>query len=117
MLNIKIDIFKIAIVCTVALMNLDERLLKVNQKSKHYVVSKITKITSYKKILNKHVDYETCSCRSVRFLGMLFCDDITIFWDDNLLLFTFLAGKLRKKLFWTNQKFVYLLSSKNFVPK
>ena len=30
--------------------------------------------------------------------------DITKFWDKNLLLFTFITGKLRKHLFWTNKK-------------
>ena len=50
----------------------------------------------------------TCSCRPVRYFGTLFLDDITIFWDENLLLFTFLTGKLRKNLFCTNNKFVYL---------
>ena len=37
----------------------------------------------------------------------LFPDDIKISWDENLLLFTFLAGIMRKNLFWTNKKFVY----------
>ena len=35
--------------------------------------------------------YKTFSCHSV------FWDDITKFWDENLLIFTFLTGKLRKK--------------------
>ena len=43
-------------------------------------------------------------------LGRHFGDDIAIFCDENLLSFTFLTGKLRKYLFWTNKKFVYLLS-------
>ena len=30
-------------------------------------------------------------------------------WDENLLLFAFLSGKLRKPLFWTHKKFVYYL--------
>ena len=46
--------------------------------------------------------YKTCSCRPVRYFGTLFLDDITKFWDENLLLFTFLIGKLRKNLLWTN---------------
>ena len=46
----------------------------------------------------------------------LFWDDITKFLDENLLLFTFLTGKLWKNLFWTNKKFVYLLSLQIFVP-
>ena len=37
--------------------------------------------------------------------------------DENLLLFTFLTGKLRKNLFWTNKKFVYLNITTNFRPK
>ena len=48
----------------------------------------------------------------------LFMSSCTVFWDnttklcdENLLLFTFLTGKLRKNLFWTNKK-----SSKNIVP-
>jgi hypothetical protein len=40
---------------------------------------------------------ETCSFCPVRYFGTLFLDDITKFWDENLLLFTFLTGKLRKK--------------------
>ena len=49
----------------------------------------------------------------------LFWDDSIKIWDENLLLFTFLTGKLTKNLFWTNKKFVYLLSflSQNIVPK
>ena len=39
----------------------------------------------------------TCSCCPVRYFGTLFWDDITKFWDENLLSFTFLTGKLRKK--------------------
>ena len=45
-------------------------------------------------------------------------------WDENLLLFAFLSGKLRKPLFWTHKKFVYYLlyyhnkfSSKSNVQK
>ena len=63
---------------------------------------------------------ETCSCRPVRYFGTLFWDDITKFWDENLLLFTFLTGKLRKNLFWTNKKFVsqnIVISSQNNVRK
>ena len=41
----------------------------------------------------------------------------TLFWDENLLLFTFLTGKLRKSLFWANKKSVHLLSQQIFVPK
>ena len=33
--------------------------------------------------------FETCSCRPVYYFGTLFWDDITKFWDENLLLFTF----------------------------
>ena len=51
---------------------------------------------------------KTCSCRPVHYFGMLFWDDLTIFWDENLLFFTFLGGKLRKNLFWINRKFVYV---------
>ena len=55
----------------------------------------------YSKVSNKQ---ETFSCRPVRYFGTLFWDDFTKFWDENLLLFTFLTGKLRKKnLFWTNK--------------
>ena len=40
------------------------------------------------------------------------------FWDETLLLFTFLTGKLRKNLFWTNKKFVYTgIIITNFCPK
>ena len=46
----------------------------------------------------------------------LFMSSCTLFWDENLSLFTFLTGKLRKTLFWTNKKFVYLLYQ-IFVPK
>ena len=60
---------------------------------------------------------ETCSCRPVHYFGTLFWDDITKFWDDNSLSFTFLTGKLRKHLFWTNNKFVYLNITTNFHPK
>ena len=53
---------------------------------------------------------ETCSCRPVRYFGTLFWNDIMRIWNENLLLFTFLTGQLRKNLFWTNKIFVYLLS-------
>ena len=33
----------------------------------------------------------------------LFWDDSIKIWDENLLLFTFLTGKLSKNLFWTNK--------------
>ena len=45
---------------------------------------------------------------------MLFWDDITIFWDENLVLFAFSTGRLGKNLFWTNKKFVYLNIITNF---
>jgi len=41
---------------------------------------------------------------------MLFWEEITIFWDENLLRF---LTEEKKKLFWTNEKFVYLI----FIPK
>ena len=63
---------------------------------------------------SKKIDKKTFSCRPVRYFGTLFWDDITKFWDENLLLFTFLTGKLRKNLFWTNKKFVYLNIITNF---
>ena len=53
----------------------------------------------------------------VPYFGTLNWTDITKIWDEKLLLFTFLTGKLRKILFWTNKKFVYLLSQQIFVPK
>ena len=43
----------------------------------------------------------------------LIWDDVTKIWDENLL-FTFLTGKLRKNLFWTKKKFVYLNIITNF---
>ena len=47
------------------------------------------------KILNKHVDnMKLVHVVLYVFFGMLFGDDITIFWDENLLLFTFLSGKV-----------------------
>ena len=54
---------------------------------------------------------------SRRYFGTLFWDEITKFWDENLLLFTDLIEKLRKNLFWTNKKFVYLNIITNFCPK
>ena len=36
---------------------------------------------------------------------MLFWDDITIIWDENIVYFF----NWEKKLFWTNKKFVYLI--------
>ena len=60
--------------------------------------------------------FETCSCRPVCYFETLFWDDITKFRDENLL-FTFLTGKLRKKLFCNNKKFVYLSIISNFCPK
>ena len=45
---------------------------------------------------NMSLSQETCSCRPVHYFGTLLWDDIMIFWDENLLLFTFLTGKLRK---------------------
>ena len=95
--------------------------------SAHLTVSRIKKLRIYKKrgeteffilfiLCTVNVNNNT---QLLRFLMskellmlscMLFWDDIMIFWDENLLLFTFLTGKLRKNLFWTNKKFVYLLS-------
>ena len=46
----------------------------------------------------------------------LFWDDITKFWDENFLSFTFLTGKLRKSLLWTNKNLVYLNIKTNFRP-
>ena len=63
------------------------------------------------------ISQQTCSCRTVCYFVTLFWDDITKFWDENLLLFTFSTGKLRKNLFWTNKKFVYLNIITNFHPK
>ena len=54
---------------------------------------------------------------SRRYFGTLFWDEITKFWDENLLLFTDLIEKLRKNLFWTNKKFVYLNIITNLRPK
>ena len=54
-------------------------------------------------------NFGNCSCRPVRYFGIFFQDDITKFWDENLLLFTFSTGKLRKNLFWNNKKFVLCL--------
>ena len=59
----------------------------------------------------------TCSCLPECYFGTLFWDDITKFWDENLLLFTFLTGKPRKNLFWTNKKCIYLNIITNFCPK
>ena len=58
---------------------------------------------------------KTCSCCCGRYFGMLFWDNITILRDENLLLFTFFTGKLRKNLFWTNKKFVPKFH--NIIPK
>ena len=55
---------------------------------------------------------ETCSCT-------IFWDDIPIIWNENIVCFL----NEKKKLFWTNKKFVYLIfinvmiSSKNNVQK
>ena len=56
-------------------------------------------------------------CCPVRYFWTLFWDDITKIWEENLLIFTFLSEKLRKNLFWTNKKFVYLNIITNFCPK
>ena len=40
---------------------------------------------------------KTCLCHPLHYFGTLFWDDITIFWDDNLLLFTFLNWQTEKK--------------------
>ena len=50
-------------------------------------------------------------------ISYVILDDVMKIWDDNLLLFTFLTRKLRKNLFWTNKKFVYLNIITNFCPK
>ena len=49
----------------------------------------------------------------------LFWDDITKFWDENLLLFTFLTSKLRNICYGPirTKKFVYLNIITNFRPK
>ena len=70
--------------------------------------------------LIKIAPYNLFHVRLGRNFGTLFWDDITKFWDENLLLFTFLTRKLRKSLLWTNKKFVYLNIITNFcniIPK
>ena len=42
---------------------------------------------------------KTCSCYLVRYFWTLFWVDITKILDENLSIFTFLIGKLRKNLF------------------
>ena len=39
------------------------------------------------------------SCRPVRYFGMLIWDDITLFWDENVILFTFLTGNWEETWF------------------
>ena len=41
----------------------------------------------------------------VRYFRTLFCDDITIIWEENIVYFF----NWEKNLFWTNKKFVYLI--------
>ena len=41
--------------------------------------------------------HKTFSCRPVCYFGTLFWDDIILFWDENLLLFTFFKGQPEKK--------------------
>ena len=60
---------------------------------------------------------KTCSFRLVQYFGTLFWDDITIFWDENLLLFTFLTGKLRKKPVFDQQEVCVPVILTNFCPK
>ena len=43
---------------------------------------------------------ETCSCRPIHYFGTLFWDDITKFWDENSLLFTFVNWQTEKKSVW-----------------
>ena len=54
--------------------------------------------------------HKACSCPLLWYFGTLFFDDITIFWDENLLWFW---TEKKENLFWTNTKFVYL----TFFPK
>ena len=53
--------------------------------------------------------YKTCSCGPVRYFGTLFWDDITIFWDEHLLLLRF--GPIRSLFNYHHNK----LSSQNIV--
>ena len=53
---------------------------------------------------------ETCSCPLLLYFGTLLWDDITIFWDENLLWFW---TEKKENLFWTNMNFVYL----TLIPK
>ena len=46
----------------------------------------------------QHYLHAFCSCGPVCYLGTLFWDDITKFWDENLILLTFLTRKLRRNL-------------------
>ena len=51
-------------------------------------------------------NHKIFSCRLVRYFGTLFWDELPYFGTKNLLLFTFLTGKLRRNQFLTNKKFV-----------
>jgi hypothetical protein len=60
--------------------------------------------------------YKTCSCRPVRYFGTLFWDDITIFWDEHLLLLRF--GPIRSLFNYHHNKLssqTIVISSKNKV--
>ena len=61
-------------------------------------------VAEYKKRA-KDVSLQTFSCPFVRYFCMLFWDDITIIWDENIVYFF----NCEKNLFWTNNKFVYLI--------
>ena len=63
--------------------------LRHTYKNNHFAFIEIGKT------ITKDLVYKTFSCRPVPYFGKIY---ITIFWDENLPLFTFLAGKLRKNL-------------------
>ena len=89
---------------------------RINTRRVHQKIIKV-RINLLHQLLGKWYN-KTCSSCPVRYLETLFWDDITKFWDENLLLLTFLTEKLRKKtLFWINKKFVYLNIITNFCPK
>ena len=77
------------------------------KKGRHNVFSIIFWISCEKTYLARRL---TPSFKDLfMFFVTIFRDDITIFWDENLLWFL----TVKKTLFWTNKKFVYLI----FIPK
>ena len=80
------------------------------ESSKRMLLPSSATVSTQWAIFAKNLSFKNLFMSSGWYFRTLFWDDITIFSDENLLWFLI---ERKKKLFWTNKKFVYLI----FIPK